>query len=387
MTQPAPLAAVVEAFHRWYDPAWARDWDSVGLTLGDPQASVRRVLFAVDPVQVVADEAVAGGFDLLITHHPLFLRGVHGVAATTPKGRVAHTLLTHGVALLTAHTNADAAHPGVSDALAAALGLIGVRPLVPDPAEPLDKIVTFVPVADTGRVVDALAAAGAGRIGAYSRCTWTATGTGSFRPEPGAHPAIGAVGRIETVTEDRVEMVLPRAQRAEVVTALRAAHPYEEPAFDVFELASWPGSRGLGRVGELAQPEPLSVFAHRVAAALPPTPAGIRIGGDPDLPVHRVAVLAGAGDSEFAAARASGAQVYVTADLRHHPASEALEYGAPALIDAGHWATEWLWLPQAAARVAEALAAEPGGGTTVETRVSTIVTDPWTLHLPTEGSR
>ena len=155
----------------------------------------------------------------------------------------------------------------------------------------------------------------------------------------------------------------------------------------MFELASWPGSRGLGRVGELAQPEPLSVFAHRVAAALPPTPAGIRIGGDPDLPVQRVAVLAGAGDSEFAAARASGAQVYVTADLRHHPASEALEYGAPALIDAGHWATEWLWLPQAAAQVAEALAAEPGGGTTVETRVSTIVTDPWTLHLPTEGSR
>jgi dinuclear metal center YbgI/SA1388 family protein len=267
------LADVVAVLERLYDPAWAESWDAVGLVCGDPDAPVRTVGFAVDPTGAVVDEAIERGADLLVTHHPLFLRGVHGVPATNFKGRAVHRLITNGVALFTAHTNADSADPGVSDALAQALGLGGLVPLEP--------------------------------------------------------------------------------------------------------LAGVPGV-GAGRVGELPRPESLAEFARRVAAGLPATAQGVRVAGDPDRVVRRVAVVGGAGDSFFGAVRRSGADVFVTADLRHHPASEALEAGGPALVDVAHWASEWPWLAHAAAALRTGLAA---AGTTVETYVSTLVTDPWTTRV------
>src|SRR3954447_6237173 len=189
----ARLADVLAVLDRLYDPAWAESWDAVGLVCGDPDADVRRVLFAVAPVRRVAHGAVERGADLLLTHHPLFLKPVHGVAATTPKGRLVHHLITNNVALHVAHTNADVADPGVSDALADAIGLSRLAPIAPGPAEPLDKVVTFVPHADAEKVLDALAAAGAGAIGDYTRCAWTTEGNGTFRPEKGAQPTIGTV--------------------------------------------------------------------------------------------------------------------------------------------------------------------------------------------------
>ncbi len=375
------LADVVAVMDALYDPSLAESWDAVGLVCGDPSAEVRRVLFAVDPVDVVVDEALAWDADLVVTHHPLYLRGTTSVAATTPKGRVVHRLIGSGVGLHVAHTNADAADPGVSDALAEALGLTRLLPLLPAPPEPLDKLVTFVPRPDADRLVDALAAAGAGRLGNYSRVAFVADGVGTFRPEKGAEPAIGAVGQVETVDETRIEMLVPRAVRARVIAALRDAHPYEEPAFDVLELALPPGPRGLGRVGELTCPQPFGKFVRHVAAALPATAAGVRGAGPPDRPIRRVAVMGGAGDSAFDAVRRAGADAYVTADLRHHPASEALAYDdAPCVVDAGHWASEWPWLADAARRLGATLAER---GTTVDTRVSVTVTDPWTCHAVT----
>ncbi|MFC1421326.1 Nif3-like dinuclear metal center hexameric protein [Streptacidiphilus cavernicola] len=268
------LSDVLSVFDELYPPARAESWDAVGLVCGDPQAPVRRVLFAVDPVGQVVDEAVAWGADLLVTHHPLYLRGVVSVAATGFKGRVVHTLIKHDIGLLTAHTNADSADPGVSDALAEAVGLRITGPLVPDPTDPA-------------------------------------------------------------------------------------------------------GRRGTGRIGELPAPEPLAAFAARVAAGLPATAQGIRTAGDPDQTVHRVAVCGGSGDSFFDAVRAAGVDAYVTADLRHHPVSEAREAGPLALVDAAHWATEWPWLRSAER---ELLAASDKHGWGLETRVSQQVTDPWTLH-------
>ncbi|NUR58723.1 MAG: Nif3-like dinuclear metal center hexameric protein [Catenulispora sp.] len=271
---PAPtLRDVVAVLERVYDPAWAEPWDAVGLVCGDPDDIVRTVAFAVDPVAAVVEEAIERGADLLVTHHPLFLRGVHGVPATDFKGRLVHKLIRGGVALFTAHTNADSADPGVSDALAQAIGVQQLRPL------------------------DA-----------------------------------------------------------------RAGNP---------EL-------GIGRVGELPEAEPLAAFARRVAAALPGTSGGVRVAGDPERPVRRIAVCGGAGDTFFGAARQAGADVYVTADLRHHPASEALEAGGLALVDVAHWASEWPWLEGAARTLRSVLGA---AGTNVETYVSTLVTDPWTAHV------
>lgn len=371
------LADVVDLLHSWYPPRTADSWDAVGLVAGDPGTEVTRVMLAVDPTLEVAREAVAWGADLLVVHHPLFLTPVSSVAATSPKGRTLHTLTSGGCALLTAHTNADQALTGVSESLALALGLGDLAPIRPAPAAPVDKVVTFVPVADADAVRAALHEAGAGRLGDYDSASFTSTGQGRFRPLAGATPTIGTVGTAEVVDEVRIEVVAPRARRTAVVRALLAAHPYEEPAFDVVPLAD-PGTAatGTGRTGTVA-PTTLEAFAARVAAALPVTAHGVRVAGDPQRQVRRVAVCGGAGDFLLDELAGSDVDVYVTSDLRHHRASEFLEHDGPALVDVAHWAAEWTWLPALEARLREASAER---GDRVETRVSTLCTDPWTFR-------
>jgi dinuclear metal center YbgI/SA1388 family protein len=261
---------LVEWLEHRYPPAWAADWDRVGLVLGEPSAEVHRVLLAVDCVPETAEEALANRADLLITHHPLLLRGVSSVAPVTYKGRIVHRMISQGAALYVAHTNADVAAPGVSDALAHRLGLTDLRPL-----RPADGV-----------------AAGAGR--------------------------------------------------------------------------------GSGRVGSLAGSMSLAEFATVAARRLPETQWGVRAAGDPDRTISTVAVCGGAGDTYLEDARRAGADVYLTADLRHHPASEYVSAGGPALLDAAHWATERPWLDE--------LAGALRTGTGVEVIVSDLVTDPWTIH-------
>jgi dinuclear metal center YbgI/SA1388 family protein len=271
MSGGTTVGELVAALEAAYPPELAESWDAVGLVCGDPAEPVRTVLVCVDPVESTVDEAIELGAELLLAHHPLLLRGVHGVPADTPKGALVHRLIRAGVALHCAHTNADSADPGVSDALARAVGLTGLRPLEPNPD----------------------------------------------------------------------------------------------------------GRTGAGRIGELAVAEPLAAFARRVADALPPTAGGVRAGGDPDRPIRTVAVCGGAGDSYLEHALRAGVDAYLTADLRHHPASEHLARpGAPALVDVAHWASEWPWCE----RAADVLRTATGG--TVNVHVSTRPTDPWTIGIP-----
>ena len=266
------LADAVGALERLYPPDTAQSWDQVGLVAGDPTQPVTRVHFAVDPTLAVIEEARALGADLLVTHHPLLLRGIHSVATTGAKGASVTALVVHDIALYVAHTNADVAAPGVNDALADACGLTDLEPLA------------------------------------------------------------------------LVE------------------------------------GRSMGRVGRLAAPTSLRTFVESLNAALPRAAAGLRVAGPPDATVERVAVMGGAGDDLFDHVRASGADVYVTADLRHHPVLEAREEargGPPYLVDAGHWATESLWLAGAAERLVGALADAGWPPSTVDTHISTLRTDPW----------
>jgi dinuclear metal center YbgI/SA1388 family protein len=370
-----PLRDVVDLLHGWYPPATADAWDAVGLVYGDPAAPVDKVLLAVDPVQPVADEAAGWDADLLVVHHPLFLKAVHAVPATTPKGRTLATLAGAGCALLTAHTNADGAAQGVSESLALALGLSDLTPIRAAAAPPTDKLVVFAPVADAEKVRAAITGAGAGRIGDYDTCTFTSAGEGRFRPLHGADPSIGRVGSVEVVDEVRIESVLPRDRRGRVIRAMLDAHPYEEPAWDLFEVAdAGLATTGVGRIGSVP-PTTLAGFAEAVAAALPATAAGVRVAGDPDRVVRRVAVAGGAGDFLLDDVAGADVDVFVTSDLRHHPASEFQELRGPALVDVPHWAAEWTWLPVVRSRLAEVL------GDTVEARVSRIVTDPWRTRI------
>ncbi|MEU0578794.1 Nif3-like dinuclear metal center hexameric protein [Streptomyces griseoincarnatus] len=271
------LSEVISALDDLWPAERAESWDAVGTVVGDPDQEVTRVLFAVDPVQETVDEAVKLGADLLVTHHPLYLRGTTTVAASTFKGRVVHTLIKNDIALHVAHTNADTADPGVSDALAGALGLRVVRPLVPDPSDP-------------------------------------------------------------------------------------------------------EGRRGLGRVCELDAPLTVREFAARAAERLPATAQGIRVAGDPEAPVRTAAVSGGSGDSLFDHVRAAGVDAFLTADLRHHPASEFMAdraHSPLALLDAAHWATEWPWCELAAAQLDEI---SDRHGWDLRVHVSRTVTDPWTAH-------
>ena len=276
---------VMALMESWYPAAWAQSWDRVGLIVGDPDAPVRSLLLALDPTAAIADQAVAGPngdgqpYDMVITHHPLLLRGASFLPVTDPKGGVVTRLIRSGVSLFNAHTNADVAYEGVATALA---DLIGLRDTVP--LEPC---------------------------------------------------GVDAEGH---------------------------------------EI-------GLGRVGTV-EPTTLGAFADHVASVLPAGPTGLLVGGDEAMAVSRVAVLGGAGDSALDAARAAGVDVYLTADLRHHPASEHLEGGAPALLCGSHWATESPWLPVLARRIREAATY---ADVEVRVEISTIVTEPWTSYRVTQG--
>lgn len=365
------LADLIKVLDEAYPPRLAESWDSVGLVCGDPGEKVESVTIAIDATAEVADEVPDNG--LLLAHHPLLLRGVDSVATSTPKGALIHRLIRTGRSLFTAHTNADSAAPGVSDALADALGLTVEAVLDRSPGvSNLDKWVIYVPVENAEAVREAVFAVGAGHIGDYSHCSWSVTGTGQFLPHEGAAPAIGSVGAVEHVPEDRVEVIAPAKARAAVLAAMRAAHPYEEPAFDILALEPPPAGTGLGRIGTLPRPEQLRDFVARVAAALPQTSWGVRAAGDPDLPVSRVAVCGGAGDSFLGAVAAADVQAYVTSDLRHHPADEHRRVSPVALIDVAHWASEFPWCAQAADLLRSRFGSLP-------VRVSTVRTDPWNL--------
>jgi dinuclear metal center YbgI/SA1388 family protein len=368
-----PLSDIIAVLDAAYPPRLAADWDSVGLVCGDPDEPVETVTIAVDATSAVVSEVPDRG--LLLAHHPLLLRGVDTVAASTAKGALLHQMIRSGRALFTAHTNADAASPGVSDALADVLALTVEEVLEPRAVGAgLDKWVVFVPADNADAVREAMFAAGAGHIGDYSHCSWSAPGTGQFLPTEGASPTIGRVGSLERVPEDRVEMVAPTRLRAHVLAALRTAHPYEEPAFDIFALAAVPGEVGIGRVGSLPRPEPLSAFVSRVHDALPGTSWGVRAAGDSEATVTRVAVCGGAGDSLLNTVANAGVQAYVTADLRHHPADEHTRASDVALVDVAHWASEYPWCTQAADLLRSHF------GDALPVRVSAIRTDPWNVE-------
>lgn len=360
------LGDLIALLERWFDPAWGEPWDSVGLVLGDRAAPVRAMHVAVDPTGAVAAEAIAAGAGLLLTHHPLWLGGTERIDGD--RGRTVTALAAAGCALYVAHTNADVAAPGVSDALADAVGLTGARPLVPQ-TEQLDRWVVHVPRSHTASVLDSMADAGAGRLGNYERCAFVNAGSGTFQPGPAAQPYLGKRGERASVEEDRIEMVAVATLRDAVAAAIRAAHPYEEPSLTVTETRT-PSARGIGRIGHLPAPMPLRVFLERLAERLPRTAGGIRATGAPDSPVLTIAVAGGSTIEYAAAAAASGADVFVTSDAKHHRAQDA----PLPIVDVAHWAAEWPWTAAVADRLR---AAVPG----LAVSVSTLVTDPWTAAV------
>ncbi|MFO7549474.1 MAG: Nif3-like dinuclear metal center hexameric protein [Acidimicrobiia bacterium] len=333
---PVPtIAEVLGGLDAAIDPSRAAGWDAGGLQVGDAEAPVRRLGVCHEVTDKVVAAAEADPPDLLVVYHPLIFRALTGVrAGPGSEGRV-FRLLRAGVAVAVVHTAFDAAPGGAADALAAAVGLTDSVPFGPIHPAGQVKVVTFVPAEVVEEVAATMAAAGAGRIGAYTGCSFRSEGTGAFEAPAGASPVTGSAGAVNREPEVRLEMIAPAGREGAVVAALVRAHPYEEPAFDVYEVRSNLGFGG--RVGSLASPTSLSRFGAQVGSVLGDT--GLRVSGAEDREIVRVAVIPGSGSSMLADAAATGADVFVTGDVAHHRAIEALDRGI-ALVDPGHAATE-----------------------------------------------
>jgi dinuclear metal center YbgI/SA1388 family protein len=333
------------------DIAWERD--NVGLQTGDPDARVRGILVALDVTETIVAEAVRRGANLIVSHHPLLFRPLKSVTSETAHERCLGALLRKHVALYSAHTNLDFTRGGTSFALAEALG-VATEGFLRTPFRLQNKIVTYVPASHADAVASAMAAAGAGVIGDYRSCSFRGEGKGTFRGGAASHPARGRKGTLEHVEEIRLEMVAPRRAVGSVVRAMTEAHPYEEVAYDVYALENTAGEYGMGTVGTLRRKVPLRTFLSTVRRTLK-TPA-LRWSGDPRKGVHRVALCGGSGSELLGDAIASGAEAFVTADVRYHSYHDAEE--RIALVDAGHYETE---IPVVAA-IVKRLRRETRGG-------------------------
>jgi dinuclear metal center YbgI/SA1388 family protein len=332
-----PTVAEFAAYLERFAPcATAAEWDNVGLLLGDPAASVSRVLTCLTLTPDVATEAVREGANLIVSHHPVLFRGVKKLTATTSDGQAVLPLLRAGIAVYSPHTAFDNCVGGINDSLCNRLGLVKAVPLRPRDGKRQCKLVVFVPDSDLQKVSDAVFAAGAGVIGQYNECSFRLAGTGTFYGTDSTNPTVGLKGRREDVSEWRVEVVVPENLVAKVVAAMRAAHSYEEPAFDLYPLK--PGiDGGEGRIGELSQPTTLGDLAKLTKESLKAN--AVQIVGDPSRPVRTVALACGAAGEFLTDAIKRKADVFLTGEVRFHDALTARDANV-ALILPGHYATE-----------------------------------------------
>ncbi len=339
---PVKCGTIMSWIEEWAPPFLAEDKDNIGLLVGSPSSEIHKALVTLEVTGEVVEEAIKKQVQLIVSHHPLFRDPMYKIRFDTYPASVIVRLIQNDIAVYSAHTNLDAADGGVNDILARRFGLIDVDFLVPNREEKLYKIVVFVPTGHEDGVRQAMCSAGAGWIGKYSDCTFQAGGTGTFRPLAGASPFIGEVGELEKVSETRIETIVSEGKIEPVVKAMLEAHPYEEVAYDVYPLKNRGLRFGLGRVGRLQQPKPLAVFAEEVKNLL--GQQTIRVVGPLDRPVTTVALCGGSAMMLLPQAIRAGADVYVTGDIKHHDALNALAHKI-ALIDAGHHGTERVIVP------------------------------------------
>jgi len=362
-----PIIADVRSYLESFAPAsLAADWDNVGLLLGNAAAEVRRILTCLTITPEVVAEAVEQGAQLIVSHHPILLRGTKRLSSDTAEGRLIWPLMRAGIAVYSPHTAFDNTPGGINDSLARRLGLREVGPLRRGDGPRQYKVVVFVPEDDLQKVSDAMFAAGAGNIGRYRECSFRLSGTGTFFGTDTTNPTVGQKGRREEVSEWRLEVVTPDSVLPAVLTAMRKAHSYEEPAYDVYQLKPATAGQGEGRIGRLPQSISLLELARRVKREL--NASAVQYVGTPDRTVQRVAVACGAAGEFLDDAVGAKADVFLTGEMRFHDYLRAQAAGI-ALILPGHYATE----RPAVEELAERLRAQWPG---VEVTASRRETDP-----------
>jgi len=360
------VGGLLDALERFAPLRYAGDWDNVGLILGSRQDALSGpVVLTIDLAEPVLAEAAAAGASCVLAYHPPIFRPIDRLTDATAMGRMLLSAARSGMAVISPHSSLDAAPGGMTDWLCEAISgsadeghIAGdVRALTPNSARPSSqevKLVTFVPHEHADQVRNALATAGAGIIGAYTACSFGVDGTGTFFAADTANPAVGEVGRLERVSELRLEMDCSRAALPIAIETLRQFHPYEEPPIDVYDLLPQPQRHaGAGRRLTLDQPATAAQVADRLKTflgipAVKVAPAGGRL----DAPIRVVGVCPGAGASLRHAALDAGCELFVTGEMTHHEALELLRRGCGVIL-AGHTNTERGYLPRLRDTLAE----------------------------------
>lgn len=332
MTQIRQLTTYLEALAPL---TYQESYDNAGLIVGDPSTEITGVLVTLDATEQVVDEAISKGCNVIVAHHPIVFKGLKKLNGKTYVERTVIKAIKHDIAIYATHTNLDNVTGGVNFQIAEKLGLQNVRILAPK-AQTLTKLVTFVPIADTQRVLDALHKTGAGQIGNYKNCSFRVAGTGAYQASENAHPVLGEVGEYHQEPENRIEVILPTYLQDELLAVLREAHPYEEVAYYLTPVANQNQEVGAGAVGELATPLDgpswLAYLKERMNLTL------IRYTPLPNRPILRVALCGGAGSFLLADAMRAGADVFVTADYKYHEFFDA--DGRIGICDIGHYESE-----------------------------------------------
>ncbi|MFP3998500.1 MAG: Nif3-like dinuclear metal center hexameric protein [Desulfobacterales bacterium] len=346
------VSDVIGIMTKMAPPYLAEDWDNAGLQFGGPDWPVSHVFVALEPGLAAVNSACKAGADMLITHHPLIFKPLLTLDTSTPTGAIIEKAAQDKLAIFSAHTNLDSAEGGVNDVLCRELGLENPSVLCPSGSIQQYKFVVFVPEDYAGAVIEAVCSSPAGRIGNYSCCTFRSPGTGTFRPEQGADPWDGEIGKLAEAREVRLETVVDRAGFKEALEQVRAAHPYETMAYDVYPLAEEQSGQGLGRIGNINPPKSLLQLAREIKDkfSLP----YIRFSGPQDLTVERAAVCSGSGGGVLDRFFKTDAQVFISGDMRYHDAVNTVQQGR-AIIDMGHFASEHLIVPVIGKRLKDAL--------------------------------
>ena len=320
-------------FEQWAPKSLAVEGDSIGLQIGTLNKPISNVLVTLDVNPEVVQEAIDQNCQLIIAHHPPIFRGLKNMRTDLPQGSLIEKLIKHDIAVYAAHTNLDIATGGVNDLLANELQLENVKILEPTSSEKLMKLIVFTPKEATEQVRTALSKAGAGKIGEYEACSFTSSGEGRFKPSENAEPYIGKANELSVVEEDKIEVVFPITNKNRVLKALLSSHPYEEPAYDVILLEVEVNEKGLGRIGTLPKAVTLSEYAKTVKQQL--NVPFVRVVGNMEKTVQKVAVLGGDGNKYIQMAKRAGADVFITGDLYFHVAQDAEAINL-AVIDPGH---------------------------------------------------
>ena len=327
---------ICEALESWAPPGLAYSWDRIGLSVGDPEAHVGRVLVCLSVTRDAFAAARKTKAQMIVSHHPLIWEPLKTLRADDPHARLCLDIAATGIACFAMHTNLDVVAGGVSRVLGEAIGLRDMRPLLPVAHAAMVKLVAFVPESHLAAVRDAVSAAGAGVIGNYTHCSFSADGIGTFLPGDAANPFSGQKGKVNEEPERRFETLVPKPRLGRVLAALFAAHPYEEVAYDIVMLENADPSVGLGVQGMLERAQPLDRFAEHVRNAL--KLEHLRVTGPGKRLVRRVAAIGGSGGGQVAALPGD-VDVLVTGDVGYHDALTAQERGL-AVVDAGHAGSE-----------------------------------------------